>query len=236
VDLKELCRYLGGAREKHPASYMLPESTVEQMRAKIQQLRIEQSGKGSSKRERDGQSKAGKGSGNLFPAVSQRNTSVPQVKQQCFASETQAPPHLLQQNTKHANCPIPNPLTHDGEAQNNKNRSDPDKQEPDELLRWARMRFTGLVDDIRNHLLDKSKPPNLRFQNGYQDWEEFGFGHMAVKAAKFCGDILVLTISAPDPAAAQRGLVKYHRTWDLSTLKWFEGEVRTVLLEVLRES
>jgi hypothetical protein len=223
VDLKELCRHLGGARKKQAASYILPESTFEQMRARIQLLRIEQSGKGGTKREQGRQSKARKGGGNLFPAVSQRNTSVPQVKHHCFARETQAPPHLLPQNTKHANCPTPNPPTHDGEAQKSKN--DPDREEPDGLLRDVRALFTGVMKDLGNHLLDTSKPPNPRFKNGGQEWEDFAFGSLAVKAAERRGAVLALTLSTSNPAAARAGLVKYRRTWEPSLRRWYVCEV-----------
>jgi len=232
VNLKELCKQLGGSRMRRAASLILPESTVEQLRTKIQQLRIEQSGKGSSKRERGRQSEARKGGGNLFPAVSQRNTSVLQVKHQRFARETQAPPHPLLQNTTPQKAPSPTP-SHDGGAQTEK--ADPDKDDPDALLRWARMRFTGVIDDMRDHLLDTSKPPVPHLANGKEEWDRFGFGHMAIEAAECRDAVLVLTISAPDPAEARRGLDKYHRTWDPSLTKWYEGEARVELVEARKK-
>lgn len=223
VDLKELCRHLGGAREKRAASYILPESTVKQLRARIQLLRIEQSGKGSTKRESERQSKARNGGGNLFPAVSQRNTSVPQVKRQRFARETQAPPHLLLQNTKHANCPTPNPPAHDSEEQTDKTH--PDEDEPDRLLLNVRASFTGVMKDMGKHLLDTSRLPNPRFTNGAQDWENYTFGSLAVKAVEWRGAVLMLTLSASDPAAARVGLTKYRRTWEPSLCRWYGCEV-----------
>jgi hypothetical protein len=86
---------------------------------------------------------------------------------------------------------------------------------------------------MRAHLLDTSKPPNPNLVNGYAEWEEFGLNSLAVKAAKRCGEGLVLSLSASDPAAARRGLNKYQRKWDSSIRIWFECEVTVELEEAV---
>lgn len=108
----------------------------------------------------------------------------------------------------------------------------PNEEEPDDLLKWARASFNGVIDDMRVHLLDTSKPPNPHLANGYDEWRQFGFNSLAVKAAAMRGNVLALVLSVSDLAAARRGLDKYRRVWEASLLKWFGSKVHIELERV----
>jgi hypothetical protein len=93
------------------------------------------------------------------------------------------------------------------------------------MLKWARDRFNGVVDNLRSHLLDTNKPQVPHLSNGYADWEEFGFNSLAVEVAKWRGGTLELWLSVRDPASARDGLKKYRRTWERSLREWLDCEV-----------
>jgi hypothetical protein len=79
------------------------------------------------------------------------------------------------------------------------------------------------MNDLGDHLLDTSKPPVRHLANGADEWSSFD--GLAVYAAARRGGVLVLTLSACDPAAARDGLKKYRRTWERSLREWFGCEV-----------
>ncbi len=116
--------------------------------------------------------------GNLLFTVSQRNARVSLTTRQSSTRETQTGNHLLKEE-RIERSPSPTP-SHDGEAQ--KNKDSPDEEEPDPLLRWARIKITGVMKDMVSHLLDTSKPQKRRFANGFGEWEKFGLNSLAVEA------------------------------------------------------
>jgi hypothetical protein len=93
------------------------------------------------------------------------------------------------------------------------------------MLRRARDRLNGAIDNMRAHILDTSRPPVPNLANGFVDWESFGFNSLAIEAATWRGKTLELQLSARDPAAARRGLEKYHWKWEASCREWFDCEV-----------
>lgn len=215
---------LGAKYDPEMKSYRFPAQVSERLHSEIHGIRERQ----------QGHAKGAKAAtilcGNLPLRVSRRNTSVSPEKRQRATRETQAGTHVIRKEKRSERTPTPTPTPSDsGRPQTEE--TDSDKDEPGGLLRWARMRFTGVINDMRNHLLDTNVPPIPRLQNGYQDWNESGFGHMAIEGAKFHGGVLALAISAPDPAAARWGLEKYRRTWDESIRRWFEGDVRVELMK-----
>lgn len=215
---------LGAEYDSKSRCYRFSDEVSERLQSEVRAIRERQQGHAK------GPKTAKIPCGNLPLRVSRRNTSVSPEKRQRATGETQAGTHLIQKEERSEKSPTPTPTPSDSGAIHTE-KADSDKDDPDGLLRWARMRFTGVIDDMRNRLLDTSKPSIPRFRNGYQDWEEFRFGHMAIEAAEIRGVVLVLTISVPDPASAQRGLDKYRRTWDPSVRRWYDGEVRVVLVE-----
>jgi len=99
------------------------------------------------------------------------------------------------------------------------------EDEPDPLLKWASDQFNRVINEMRAHLLDTSRPPNPRLANGFADWERFGFNSLAVEGATRRGEVLTLVLSATDPGAGRDGLKKYRRVWGVSLGKWFGAGV-----------
>ena len=205
-DSWDVATRLGAEYDSQSKSYLFPAQVSKRLYTEVREIRERQQGQKKG-------SKAPKiVCGNLPLRVSRRSTGVSPEKRQRAIRETQAGTHLIQKEERSERTPTPTPTPRNSSATQTE-KADPEKDDPSGLLPWARMKFTGVIDDMRNHLLDTSKPPHPRLRNGYQDWEEFGFAHMAIEAAEFRGAVLMLVITAPNPAAANRGLAKYHRAW-----------------------
>jgi hypothetical protein len=226
VDLKKLAVHLGASKDRKRASYVLPPDRIEDLRSEIAALHtsMQKKPKSGCKAEAlDRKSSGNRDCANLFLLDSKRDISVSQKRRQRSSEETQTGSHLILKKTTHQNIPTPNPPIHHGELW--KTKDSPDEDGPDVLLKWASDRFNAVIDDMRAHLLDTSRPPNPRFANGASEWGKFGFGSLAVYAAARRGEALALVLSASDPAAAHEGLKKYHRTWEPSLRKWYGCEV-----------
>jgi hypothetical protein len=104
-------------------------------------------------------------------------------------------------------------------------KDSPDEDEPDELLKCARRIFTGVMNELEDDLFNASRPPARHLANGFADWQQFGFRSLAVEAAAWHGEVLMLVLSASDPAAARRGLERYRKQWKVALRKWYECEV-----------
>lgn len=217
---------LGAKFDSNSQTYQFPLQVSERLKSEVHAIRQRQQGKPS----RDAGSPRANFCGNLKRSVSQRDAGVSPERRQRSTRETRTGTHLIQKEERTEKNPTPHPPTHDGEAQAEK--ADSDKDDPDGLLKWAEAVFTGPMNDLGDHLFDTSKPPNPRFKNGFQEWEDFAFGSLAVKAAEWRGAVLVLTLSASDPAAARAGLVKYRRTWEPSLRRWYRCEVRCEVQEL----
>jgi hypothetical protein len=153
-------------------------------------------------------------------------------KRQRSARDTQTGAHLLEER-RIENVVSRSPF-YSQTAQNPKDFSDEDETRVPS--KWSADRFNGVMDDMRDHLFETNRPPNPHLANGYADWERFGFGKLAVVAAKRRGDGLVLELSASDPVVTQRGLEKYRCIWNASLLKWFGCEVRLEWQQTPRKS
>jgi hypothetical protein len=226
VSLKELAASLGASYSPRAASYVLPPCRTEELRSEIAALLRTLQAKRPV--ERDSQlprleNLANECCGNLLLPDSKRDAGVTPKKHQRSTRETQTGSHLLLQNTRTQNIPSPHPPAHLDEAQKPKDL--PCEYGPDKLLKSTRSAFIGVIDEMRDHLLDTSRPPNPRFANGAADWNIFGFDSLAVEAAEWRGEALSLALSATDPAAARRGLEKYQRKWESSLRKWFDCEI-----------
>lgn len=239
-DVKALAESHGAMRQRKSAHFELPAPTVNLLKAQVKTVRQSQQGKTRARAISTGKLNveiaAQCGPHSLF-SVCRRDASVSHLIRQRAFRETQTGTHLLQEERRIEEVPSPNPPAHDEEAQETKDS--PDEDEPHVLLKWARDRFNGVMDNMRSHLLDTSKPPNPRFANGASEWEEFRFNSLAVEAAAWHGQVLLLVLSAADPVATQRGLKKYHLIFEASLRAWYGCEVKTVLVkpntaEVLR--
>lgn len=228
-DSREAANRLGAIYNARSVSFSLPPEVEKRLKAEVASIRERQQGKSTPKAARG----APQACGNLPFSVSHRSAGVSPEKRQRPTGETQTCSHLIQEERRIEEGPTPTPTPSDsGEAQ--KDKDSPDEDEPDPL-RWATIVFTGVMNDLGDHLFDTSRPPNPRFANGADDWAKFGFNSLAVEAAEWHGERLTLILSASDPAAALRGLEKYRRKWDESLRKWYQCEVRVTLVEDRRE-
>lgn len=222
-DAYTIAARLGAAFDSNTQTYRLPEQVSERLKAEVCAIREAQQGKAYRKTRKPGVSLGG----NLKLSASQRSASVSQTRRQRSTRETQTGTHLIRKEERIEKNPTPTP-TPNGSGDTEKDKDSPDEDEPDGQLRWARIKFTGVIEDIRAHLLDTNRPPSPHLANGYGDWKVFEFGSLAVEAVEWNGKTLELTLSASDPIAARAGLEKYHRIWEASLRKWFSREVRVV--------
>jgi hypothetical protein len=234
-DVKALASSHGATRERKSAPLKFPTSTVDWLNAQLNTIRRRQQGKDKqrvlSSAKRNAAIAARSGFSSLF-SVSQRDASVSPAKSKRPTRETQTGSSPIQEERRIEECPTPTPTptptpnegSDDGEAQ--KNEDIPGEDEPDRLLKLARVKFTGVMNDLGDHLFDTSRPPAPNVANGAADWEEFGFNSLAVEAATWCDGGLELTLSTSDPVTAQRGLEKYHRTFEASLRTRYGCEVK----------
>jgi hypothetical protein len=219
---------LGAKYDCRTLSYSLPSEVAQSLNAEVEALREKQQGKplqrlvGSAHPE----------CGNPPLRVSQRNASDSPAIRQRRTRETQTGSHLIRKEERNKEVPTPTP-SHRCEAE--KSKDSPDEDGPDPLLKWAQIKFTGVMKDMGNHLLDTSKNPAPHLANGFADWQDFGLDSLAVEAATWRGEVLVLTLSASDVAAARRGLEKYLRTWNASLRKWYKCQVHVELQQSQRK-
>jgi hypothetical protein len=222
LDSRVLADRLGAKYHPRTLSFSLPPKVNQRLEAEVSALRERQQGKPSP----NVLNCAPRNCGNLILSVSQRDASVSLAIRQRSIRETQTGGHLIQEERRREEVPTPTP-SHDCEAKKPKDTSE--ENEPDSLLSWSQIKFTGVMKDMGSHLLDTSKPSVPHLANGFADWQEFGLNSLAVEAAAWRGALLELALSAFDLAAARRGLEKYNRTWNASLRKWFECEVRVEL-------
>jgi hypothetical protein len=227
-DVKALAESHGAMRPRKSAPFELPALTVDRLKAQVKAVRQSQQGKTKARAiscgKRNVEIAAPSGFHSLF-SVSQRDASVSHLIRKRATRETQSGTHLLQEERRIEEIPTPTP-TPNGSGKAEEDKDSPDEDEPDGQIRWARIKFTGVIDDMRAHLLDTSRPPAPHLGNGAADWEDFGLGSLAVEAVAQQGKALILTLSARDPMAARAALERYRPVWEPSLRKWYECEVR----------
>jgi hypothetical protein len=229
VDLKKLAAHLGASKSKKLASYVLAPGRAKELKSQIAALRTSMEVKhrtANEPRSASGGKLAHPGATDLFLLDSKRDAIGSQKRRQHSTRETQMGTHLIREERRIENAPSPTPSLEREPSTPKSLSSEDEKQEPP---KWACDSFNGAVDEIRDHLLDTNRPSKPHLANGYADWEKFGFNNLAVEAAERRGEVLVLTLSASDPAAARLGLAKYHRKWDECLRTWFGCEVRVEL-------
>jgi predicted transcriptional regulator len=215
ANVLEAAKKWNATYDKLSVSYSLSRENMKRLRGAVTSKRTKQPDRG--------------GAPGTPPGVSPLKRQRSCGKHQRATRETQTGTHLLQEERRREEDPTPNPPRHECEMQKSKDSPDEDRTDPD--LKWAQVEFTGVIKDLGVHLLDTSRPPNPRFANGAADWNEFGFNSLAVEAAEWRGETLELCLSARDPAAARRGLEKYHRTFDASLRAWYRCEVKIALVK-----
>lgn len=224
-DTEKAAEDLGAVYDKSTLSWSLPREASQQIQAKIEAIRQRQQAKGASK--------CSTACGNPPVCVSRGNAGISPEKRQSAARETQTGTHLLREERRIEESPTPTPTPTESSAAP-EDKDSPDEDEPDGLLKWAVAQFTGPMNDLGDHLFDTSRPPAPHLANGAADWTEFGFDSLAVDEAARRGGLLVLTLGADDPAAAQLGLEKYRERWEASFRQWYGCEVEWEIQEMKR--
>jgi hypothetical protein len=218
----EAAKRLEATYEKKSLSCALPREVRLRLEKEVKEIRARQQGK----KAQNVRSGALRTCENPSLRVSQRDASVSLVRRQRSTRETQTGTHLLLEKRRIEKVPSPTP-SHERTMQSPKDF--PNEREPALLLKWATDRFNGVIDNMRAHLLDTGKPLNAHLANGYAEWQQFGFGSLAVEAAAMGGNVLTLVLSASDAAAAREGLKKCHRVWDAGIREWFGDDVEVKL-------
>jgi len=217
LNSKSAALNLGAVYSRASVSFFLQEHVRNRLGDEIDALRSRQQGKTPPLKKSDHFDPCG----NHALSVSHRDTSVSPEKHQRVTRETQTNFYLLQEERRMENVLTPTP-SQDGESQEANGSSDEDEAND---LQWARVEFSGVMNDLGDHLFNTSRPPALNLSNGAADWEEFCFRSLAVCGAAWHGRVLALTLFVSNPEAAQRGLEKYKRIWRRSLRKWFECDV-----------
>lgn len=230
LDSRDAAKRLGAEYHRQSLSFSLPPEVARRLRNEVEALRRKQQGKAPPANLRG----APIACGNSPSCVSQRNASVSLAIRKRPTRETQTGFHLIQEERRIEEVPTPNPPTHDGELEETK--TSPSEDEPDEHLKRARIGFIAVMDEMRAHLLDTSRPPNPCYANGAADWQKFGFNSLAVEEAAWHGEALALTLSASNPETARYGLEKYRRIFNSSLRTWYGGEVEIVLVKAHRQT
>ncbi len=224
LDPWEAAKKWGAVYQNKSVSYALSQENRQSLKARVEAIQAGQRGTQTVSETVSG----------VSPETRQRFSG----KRQRARSETQMGSHLLQEERRIEEDPPPTPARSIAAQKSNgsseESKDSPDEDEPDPPLRWARIKFTGLMKDMGSHLLETNIPRVPHLANGADDWREFGLDSLAVEAAEWRGEKLALVLSASDPAAARRGLVKYHRTWGASLGKWYQCEVEWDLCEAKR--
>ena len=228
ADSMAVANRLGVIYNPRSLSYSLPPEAAQRVKAEVKAIRARQ----QAKHPPDTTSAAPNGCGNRQSRVSQRNASVYPERRQRSTRETQTGTHLLEEEGRDREVPSPTP-SHSSEA--HKDKDSPDEDEPDPLLKGARVSFTGVMNEMGDHLLDTNKPQVSHLSNGFGDWKQFGFDSLAVDSAEWRGAVLALVLSVTDPLAAEHGLYKYRKTWESSLRKWYGCEVCVELRQAKRK-
>lgn len=218
-DSKEVANKQGAKYNPKTLSYSLPPQVAQRLKAEVKALRERQQGRTPQ----TAVSYPQHGCGNRPAPVSQRDASIsPEIRQRS-TRETQTGAYLLQEEGRNEDVPSPTP-SRSGNADSAKTL--PNKDGPDELLKQAVNKFTGVMKDMRDHLLGSNRPQAPHLANGFDDWQEYGFSSMAVEAVARRGEDLELMLSADNPAAALCGVEKYRQEWNESLRKWFAVAVQ----------
>jgi hypothetical protein len=77
--------------------------------------------------------------------------------------------------------------------------------------------------DMKRHLVNPGRPRLSHLEDGYEDWQRFGFENIGVVKVTESGRCFRLVLSASDSLAAQDGLTKYRMTWNSTVRCWFFG-------------
>ena len=234
IDLEALAKKLGATRDRRTGEFTFPEQTKDRLREEVLATRRKSQGKTNTSGMARQQTctPSGFDLDALISSVAfERDTSgTPERHQRCPA-ETQMR-QQIKENRKQENknlSPTPFPLA-ESLAELWKGKNVPDERKAELSLKRARDLFCGVMANLKDHLVNHDRPRLPHLEDGYKDWRRFGFDSLGVMDAIEAQGRVRLVLCASDAAAAQTGLVKYRKTWDAATLRWFGCEVEIVWL------
>jgi len=219
TDLEVLGRTWGATYNQHRRRYDLPKAVKERLSDEVDQLRRSLQGK-ADKPQVDGVSSGG------LPPTRVRDTVVSPKRRARLSEETAAGSQLFKENRTQENDPSPTP-SHIGDLWKSKDLSD--ERTVGLSLKRFRDLFCGAMDQMKDHLVNPSRPQLSHLEDGYEEWQRFGFESLGLVAVRETGAAVRLVLSAFDPGQAEAGLEKYRATWDAAVRRWFPCKVEIEL-------
>lgn len=218
-DVWTIAQRQGAKFDSRTQSYRFPETVFGELTGAVSAIRARQQGK---TRRKPANTAVGS-CGNLSKSVSQKNTNVPPEKRQRPTRETQTGTYQLWKDERVERILSPTP-SQDDELWKSKSHANEDGT-PRDLLMCARIQFTGVIKDMKDHFF-QPRPPLSQLKDGFKEWQDCGLGDWAVTDATRCAKTLDLVLSVPDVAKAKECLDKHHRKWNEFLARWFGCVVR----------
>ena len=224
VDLEALAKALGASRDRRTGEYAFSQRTRELLLEKATAIERRLQGKKnvSQGRQQTSTSLSSEGVPLISSIPSERDASGTPERQERLVRETQTGPHLFKENGRQENDLSPTPF-HVGQL--SKSKDFPDERRIELSLKRACDLFCGVMNEMKDHLVDPGRPQLGHLDDGYEDWRRFRFESLGVVEASEFYDSVRLVLCASDTAAAQLGLAKYRKTWNSSLVRWFGCEV-----------
>jgi hypothetical protein len=214
TDLQDLGRAWGATYNPRRNVFELPKGAGERLSNEVNQLRRSLQGKAEKLPVGDSSSEG-------LAETRERDTTVSPERHQRLCGETPKGPQLFNENRTRENTLSPTPLQH---QELRKTGTVFDQTTDQAALKVARDLFTGVMNDLKDHLFKASRARIPHLDDGHLDWQFFGFDSIRVVEVREYGGALRLALTASD-TLAEIGLEKYRKTWDSCLLRWFEREV-----------
>jgi hypothetical protein len=228
MDLKQLAKLWGATYNKQKASFELSWQTTDRLRAEVELLRKELQGKiKKMPPPPTPENLSFQSTVNTRAYVpvgdSRRDANVSPERHERHARETQTCSQQIKENRRQENNLSPTPF-HVVELR--KSKDVPDERKNEMSLKRARDLFCGVMDDLKDHLVDSCRPQLSHLGDGYEDWVRFGFENLGVVDVSESAGSVRLVLCASDKSAAEVGLEKYRTTLESRVRYWFGREVR----------
>lgn len=215
LDAAEAAASLGARYDRRTLSWVIPPERLETLQAELKSIRLRQQAKTITG--------IGTPCGKTNSRVSQRNAGDSPEQRQRATRETPAGAHQLFEEVRTGISLSPTPFQNN-ELCKSKNHANEDGT-PQDLLTCARMQFTGVINDMKDHLF-QPRPALPQLKAGFSEWQNYGLGKWAVEEAARDGETLVLVLSVPNTASAADCVDKYRRKWNEMLAKWFGCGIR----------
>ena len=215
TDSAEVAAALGARYTRSSVSWSLPADATLRLQLQVKAIR--------ARHQRQSANAPDSVCGNPTAGVSHRNAGVSDEARQRPAAETLAESYLYRKEVRKKEDLSPTPFQERGADENRTSAAeDNDKAK----RKQAQDRLNGVLDDLKDHLLNTDRPTLSGLTEGYTDWTESGFRDWEAVSISQQNDCFLLSIAAPEPAAAQRGAEKYQKFLATQFEEWFGVKVQ----------